>query len=104
MWDGLKQIFANPFMRGMAVLLLLADCIGTVNYALVTDYSGATFVDAVACTRLAANVDLSSNLLTMAKQLPVTRWLLPLKGTGFVHLVLALANVAARSVARKSVV
>ncbi|HEY9541602.1 MAG TPA: MFS transporter [Luteimonas sp.] len=95
MWDGLKQIFANPFMRGMAVLLLLADGIGTVNYALVTDYSGATFVDAVARTRFAANVDLASNLLTMATQLLVTRWLLPRKGPGFVIMVWALASVAA---------
>ncbi len=44
MLDGLRQVFADPFMRGMAVLLLLADGIGTVNYALVADYSGATFL------------------------------------------------------------
>src|SRR3546814_8628702 len=79
----------------MAVLRLLADGIGTVNYALVTDYSGATFVDAVARTRFAANVDLASNLLTMATQLLVTRWLLPRKGPGFVIMVWALASVAA---------
>jgi AAA family ATP:ADP antiporter len=93
MWDGLKQIFADPFMRGMAILLLLADGIGTVNYALVTDYSGATFTDAVARTRFAANVDLAGNLLTMATQLFVTRWLLPRNGPGFVILVWALANM-----------
>ena len=58
MWDGLKQIFADPFMRGMAVLLLLADGIGTVNYALIVDYSGATFADAAARTRFHADVDL----------------------------------------------
>lgn len=93
MWDGLKQIFADPFMRGMAILLLLADGIGTVNYALVTDYSGATFVDAVARTRFAANVDLAGNLLTMVTQLFVTRWLLPRNGPGFVILVWALASI-----------
>jgi AAA family ATP:ADP antiporter len=93
MWDGLKQIFADPFMRGMAILLLLADGIGTVNYALVTDYSGATFTDAVARTRFAANVDLAGNLLTMATQLFVTRWLLPRNGPGFVILVWALASM-----------
>ena len=93
MWDGLKQIFADPFMRGMAILLLLADGIGTVNYALVTDYSGATFADAVARTRFAANVDLAGNLLTMATQLLVTRWLLPRNGPGFVILVWALASI-----------
>jgi AAA family ATP:ADP antiporter len=93
MWDGLKQIFADPFMRGMAILLLLADGIGTVNYALVTDYSGATFADAVARTRFAANVDLAGNLLTMATQLFVTRWLLPRSGPALVILVWALASI-----------
>jgi AAA family ATP:ADP antiporter len=81
-------------MRSMAILLLLADGIGTVNYALVTDYSGATFVDAVARTRFAANVDLAGNLLTMATQLLVTRWLLPRKGPALVILVWALASIA----------
>ena len=66
MFDGLKQMFADPFMRGMAMLLLLADGIGTINYALVADYSGATFTDAVARTRFAANVDLAANILTGA--------------------------------------
>jgi AAA family ATP:ADP antiporter len=80
-------------MRGMAILLLLADGIGTVNYALVTDYSGATFADAVARTRFAANVDLAGNLLTMATQLFVTRWLLPRSGPALVILVWALASI-----------
>jgi AAA family ATP:ADP antiporter len=83
MLDGLKQIFALPFMRSMALLLLLADGIGTVNYALVSDYSGATFTDAVARTRFAANVDLAANILTVLLQLLITRWLLPKKGPGF---------------------
>ena len=50
MFDGLKQIFANPVMRGMALLLLLSDGIGTVNYALVADDAGAHLRDAVART------------------------------------------------------
>jgi len=76
MFEGLKQIFANPFMRNMALLLLLGDCIGTVNYALVIDYSGATFTDAVSRTRFAANLDLATNLLVVAVQLTLTRWIL----------------------------
>ena len=94
MWDGLRQVFANPFMRGMAVLLLLADGIGTVCYALIADYSNATFADAVARTRFAANVDLAANLLTVIAQLTLTRWLLPRKGPGAVLLVWALAGAA----------
>ncbi|HET8819563.1 MAG TPA: MFS transporter [Xanthomonadaceae bacterium] len=95
MWDGMKQVFRDPFMRGMAILLLLADGIGTVNYALVADYSGATFADAVARTRFAANLDLATNLLTAATQLTLTRWMLPRFGAGPAILVWALVSAAA---------
>ncbi|GAA5078216.1 NTP/NDP exchange transporter [Lysobacter panacisoli] len=98
MWDGLRQVFSDPFMRGMAILLLLADGIGTVNYALVADYSGATFTDAVARTRFAAEVDLSANALTVITQLTLTRWLLPRKGAGAVILVWAVVSLFALSV------
>lgn len=97
MWDGLRQVFADPFMRGMAILLLLADGIGTVNYALVADYSGATFTDAVARTRFAAEVDLASNTLTVVTQLTLTRWLLPRRGPGAVILVWAVVSLLALS-------
>ena len=76
MFDGIRQVFGNPFMRAMAILLLLGDGIGTINYALVADYSGATFSDAVARTRFAANLDLSTNILQVIVQLTLTRWLL----------------------------
>lgn len=94
MFDGLKQVLGNPFMRGMAILLLLADGIGTVNYALVADYSGQTFTDAVARTRFAADVDLATNVLTAATQLLLTRWLLPRTGPGVVISVWALGSMA----------
>lgn len=94
MWDGLKQIFADPFIRGMAVLLLLADGIGTVNYALMIDYSGATFADAAARTRFHADVDLIANLLTVIVQIALTRWLLPRKGPGLVIMLWALVSIA----------
>ncbi len=94
MWDGIKQIFATPFMRNMAFLLLLADGIGTVNYALVTDYSHQAFVDEVMRTRFAANVDLATNLLTVGTQLLLTRWMLPRHGAGVVLTVWAVAGIA----------
>lgn len=95
MWDGFRQLFASPFMRGMAILLLLADGIGTVNYALVADYSGATFDDAVSRTRFAADVDLFANLLTVTTQLLLTRWMLPRSGPGPVIMIWALVSTAA---------
>ena len=94
MFDGLKQIFANPFMRNMALLMLLGDGIGTINYALVTDYSGATFADAVARTRFAANLDLATNLLQAVMQLTLTRWLMMRHGAAPVIGVWAFATVA----------
>ena len=94
MWDGLKQIFADPFIRGMAVLLLLADGIGTVNYALMIDYSGATFADAAARTRFHADVDLVANLLTVIVQVGVTRWLLPRSGPGMLIMLWASISIA----------
>ncbi|MGB3393446.1 MAG: MFS transporter, partial [Stenotrophomonas sp.] len=94
MFDGLKQVFTDPFIRSMSILLLLADGIGTVNYALVADYSGATFADAVARTRFAANVDLAGNVLTAITQLTLTRWLLPRKGPGIVIMLWALVSIA----------
>lgn len=94
MWDGLKQIFADPFIRGMAVLLLLADGIGTVNYALMIDYSGATFADAAARTRFHADVDLVANLLTVIVQVGLTRWLLPRRGPGVLIMLWALVSIA----------
>jgi AAA family ATP:ADP antiporter len=80
MFEGLKQIFASPFMRNMALLLLLGDCVGTVNYALVIDYSGMTFTDAVSRTRFAADLDLATNLLMVTVQLTLTRWILTRHG------------------------
>lgn len=93
--DGLKQVFATPFVRNMALLLLLADGIGTVNYALVVDYSGAAFDNAIDRTRFAAEVDLAANLLTVTLQVLVTRWLLPRSGPGPMLLVWALSVMAA---------
>ena len=94
MWDGLKQVLTDPFMRGMAILLLLADGIGTVNYALMVDYSGTTFVDAIARTRFHADVDLAGNLLTVIVQLGLTRWLLPRKGPGALIILWASISMA----------
>ncbi len=76
MFDGLKQIFSNPFVAGMALLLLLGDGIGTINYALVADYSGHTFTDKVARTAFAAKNDLITNTVQIVVQLLMTRLLL----------------------------
>ena len=97
MFDGLKQVVRDPVMRGMALLLLLADGIGTVNYALVADYAGGAFTTPVARTEFYANLDIATNVLTIALQLLLTRWLLPLRGPGTLIGVWGLVGVAALS-------
>jgi AAA family ATP:ADP antiporter len=94
--DGLKQIFTNPFIGKMALLMLLSDAIGTIAYALITDYSGATFYnDAIAQTRFAADMDLWANVIQIVVQLTITRWLLVRYGAGFVFVLCAGIVVAA---------
>jgi AAA family ATP:ADP antiporter len=93
MWDGLKQVFANPFVRGMSVLLLLGDGIGTVNYALVADYAKEHFADAVTRTRFFSGMDLTTNILQVVLQVTVTRWLLPRSGAGVLIAIWGLGVV-----------
>lgn len=94
MFDGLKQVFSNTFVGYLAVIMLLGDAIGTITYALVTDYSGATYPnDAIARTRFAATMDLSANVLQVILQLTVTKFLLFKYGAGIVIAIAAIINV-----------
>jgi AAA family ATP:ADP antiporter len=95
MLDGLRQIVADPFMRNMAILLVLADGIGGVNYALLADYSGATFASDEARTAFAATVDLATNSLIILLQAGITWWLMPALGPGRVLVVWAVIAMAA---------
>jgi AAA family ATP:ADP antiporter len=73
---GAVETFKSPLMRRFAILMLLGDAVGTVIYALLADYSGATYHTAEDRTNFAANIDLGANLLQMAFQLGVTRVLM----------------------------
>jgi len=95
MFDGLKQVFATPFIRTMAVLMVLGDGIGTIAYMLVTDYSGATFHDAVSRTQFAADIDLITNVIQVVAQLTVTRWLLVRHGAAPVLALRAVVGILA---------
>jgi AAA family ATP:ADP antiporter len=95
MLDGLRQVLANPFMRSMAMLLVLADGIGTINYALLADYSHATFATDTARTAFAASVDFASNVLTMLLQVGIAWWLMPIIGAGRVLILWAAIAMAA---------
>ncbi len=73
---GAIETFKSPLMRRLALLMLLGDAVGTVIYALLVDYSGATYHTPEARTNFAANVDLCTNILQMLLQLGITRTLM----------------------------
>lgn len=66
----------TPFLRRMALLMLLGDCVGTVLYALQFDVAKAFYPDGVARTQFFAHIDLATNTLQIVLQATVVRWLL----------------------------
>lgn len=73
---GAIETIKSPLMRRLAILMLLGDAVGTVIYALLVDYSGATYSTREARINFAANIDFYSNVLQVILQLSVTRLLL----------------------------
>jgi AAA family ATP:ADP antiporter len=73
---GAIETVKSPLMRRLAILMLLGDAVGTVIYALLADYSGATYATRAERINFSANVDLYANLLQIVLQLSVTRALL----------------------------
>jgi AAA family ATP:ADP antiporter len=70
---GALETLKSPLMRRLALLMLLGDAVGTVIYALLADYSGATYPTREARINFAAGIDLYANSLQMILQLVLTR-------------------------------
>jgi len=94
LWAGLKELWARPFLRYMALLMLFGDGIGTLAYALVADYAKDHLTDTVARTSFYNDLDLATNLLGALLQLSVTPWLLVRRGAGWGLVVPTLVNFA----------
>ena len=73
---GAVETVRSPQMQRFAMLMLLGDCVGTVIYALLADYSHVTFHSAEERTNFAAGIDLYANLLQVGLQLLLTRELM----------------------------
>lgn len=73
---GAVETLKSPLMRRLAVLMLLGDAVGTVIYALLADYSGATYATREARIGFYANVDFATNALQIVLQLGLTRTLM----------------------------
>ncbi|KGI78721.1 translocase [Oleiagrimonas soli] len=91
---GVKYVFTQPFLRYMALLMLLSDGVGTVAYALVADYAKAHYVSDAARTEMYAHLDLAINALGVLMQVSVTRWVLKRLGMAWGIVIPALVNCA----------
>lgn len=92
-WAGIRELWSRPFLRYMAILMLLGDGIGTLAYALMADYTKAHFVDKVARTAFYNDIDLYTNVIGAVLQLTITRWLMMRHGAGWGLVVPALVNL-----------
>lgn len=73
---GAIETLKSPLMRRIALLMLLGDAVGTVIYALLADYTGATYPTREARTNFAAGIDLYANILQAVLQVTLTRGLM----------------------------
>jgi ATP:ADP antiporter, AAA family len=76
MLAGMIATLRTPFLRNVALLMLLGDCVGTVVYAFLADYNGATFKSPAERINFSSSVDLATNLLQILFQLFLTRELM----------------------------
>lgn len=73
---GAKLTLKSPFLRRIALLMLLGDCVGTIIYALMADYSHQTFTTREARIEFASGIDFWSNFLQIGLSLTITRELM----------------------------
>ncbi|WP_232823585.1 NTP/NDP exchange transporter [Dyella sp. C9] len=93
LWAGIKELWTRPFLRYMAILMVLGDGIGTLAYALIADYAKVHLTDKIARTAFYNDLDLATNVLGAVLQLTFTRWLLMRKGAGWGLVVPSLVNL-----------
>jgi ATP:ADP antiporter, AAA family len=94
LWAGIRELWSRPFLRYMAILMLLGDGNGTLAYALVADYAKVHLVSTPLRTAFYAHIDLAVNLLGAFLQLTLTRWLLVRRGVVWAVVVPQLINFA----------
>jgi AAA family ATP:ADP antiporter len=73
---GAIRTLRSPFLRRMAALMLLGDCVGTIIYALLADYSHVTYPTPEARVQFASSIDFGSNLIQILLQVTLTRELM----------------------------
>lgn len=92
--DGVRAVLTRPFLRNMALLMLLSDGVATVAYALMADYTRTHYLDTATRTAFYARLDLAINLLGAVLQLTLTPLILRGVGALWALLVPSLVNFA----------
>ena len=87
MLAGAIGTLRSPFLRQMALLMVLGDCFGTVINALLADYSHVTYTTPEARVQFASSIDFGSNSLQIVLQLTLARELMIRRGP---HYAIAL--------------
>jgi AAA family ATP:ADP antiporter len=72
-WGGAKLVFGSPFLRRIALLMLLGDGVGSVLFNLQIDIGHKFYPDGAARTDFFASVDLATNVLMALTQIFITR-------------------------------
>ncbi|GLQ92618.1 NTP/NDP exchange transporter [Dyella acidisoli] len=93
LWAGVRELWSRPFLRWMAILMFLGDGVGTLAYALVSDYTKAHLASAGARTAFYAHLDLATNLLGSLLQFTLTRSLLVRRGVVWAMVLPQLVNL-----------
>lgn len=80
---GAIRTLKSPFLLRVSLLMLLGDCVGTIIYALMADYSHQAFATREARIEFASGVDFWTNVLQIALQLTITRELMIRRGAQY---------------------
>ncbi|TLY51660.1 MAG: MFS transporter [Gammaproteobacteria bacterium] len=101
MLAGAQRTLSSPFLRRVALLMLLGDAVGTIIYAMLADYNGATHSTRESQIEFLSAIDFATNLLQMILQIALTRELMvrlgpryPLALDGVIKAATMLAMIA----------
>ncbi len=93
-WTGIGMVGASPYLRAIALYMLLYTVTSTLLYIRQGEIIESTYTDQAERTAAFANIDLYTNILTLVTQLFVTGRLMSTLGVGFAIAVLPVLTVA----------
>lgn len=91
--DGIKSVFASPYLLGIGAFMLLFTIGSTFLYQIQADIVSRTFTDAARQTSVFAQLDLAVNVLTLFTQAFLTGRLLKWLGVGLTLSLLPLLSI-----------